>query len=170
MFKLLDISEALFSVGLIKNCAFGSDWAPNAFPPPYNTHLPKFLNRILGVPVELQTRLYKYFTDTLSMTIHYAKTRSDFSAMGIVDIGEGIYIHRTKLQTFTTDIATGSAAKIELHRFEFDRGMSWETALDKWNSISGANEGFYLSNEVKIFKFLFNFLIFNYSIYYSPVS
>ncbi|EFX67393.1 hypothetical protein DAPPUDRAFT_302026 [Daphnia pulex] len=142
-----NISEALFSVGLIKNCAFGSDWAPNAFPPPYNTHLPKFLNRILGVPVELQTRLYKYFTDTLSMTIHYAKTRSDFSAMGIVDIGEGKYNHRTKLQIFTTDIATGSAAKIELHRFEFDWGMSWETAQEKWNSITGANEGFYLSNE-----------------------
>ncbi|EFX62986.1 LOW QUALITY PROTEIN: hypothetical protein DAPPUDRAFT_308752 [Daphnia pulex] len=142
-----DISEALVSVGLIKKCALGTDWAPNAFPPPYNTHLPKFLNRILGVPVELQTRLYKYFTDTLSMTIHYAKTRSDFSAMGIVDIGEGKNIHRTKLQTFTTDIATGSAAKIELHRFEFDRGMSWETAQEKWNSITGANEGFYLSNE-----------------------
>lgn len=72
--------------------------------------------------------------------------------MGIVDIGEGKNIHRTKLQTFTTDIATGSAAKIELHRFEFDRGMSWETAQEKWNSITGANEGFYLSNEVKIFK------------------
>jgi hypothetical protein len=88
------------------------------------------------------------------MTIHYAKTRSDFSAMGIVDIGEGKYIHRTKLQTFTTDIATGSAAKIELHRFEFDWGMSWETAQEKWNSITGANEGFYLSNEVKMLKIL----------------
>lgn len=26
----------------------------------------KFLNRILGMPVELQNRLFKYFTDTLA--------------------------------------------------------------------------------------------------------
>lgn len=31
----------------------------------YN-NMSKFLNRILGMPVDLQNRLFKYFTDTLA--------------------------------------------------------------------------------------------------------
>lgn len=31
----------------------------------YN-NMSKFLNRILGMPVDLQNRLFKYFTDTLT--------------------------------------------------------------------------------------------------------
>lgn len=34
-------------------------------PQDYN-NMSKFLNRILGMPVELQNRLFKYFTDTLA--------------------------------------------------------------------------------------------------------
>ena len=147
LLQILDVSKALFSVGLVKKCALEINWKVNPYYPlPYNTHIPKFINRILGIPVELQTRLYKYFTDTLSMTIHFAKKRSDFSAMGIVDMGMGQNICQTELQTFTTDMEMGTA-KIELHRIEIDQGMQWEVAQEKWNSLTGANEGFYLSNK-----------------------
>jgi hypothetical protein len=144
---IIDMSKALLSVGLIKKSALEINWKVNAHPPPYNTSIPKFISRILGISVELQTRLYKYFTDTLSITIHHAKIRSDFSAMGIVDLEIGQNIPRIKLQTFTSDTVTGTA-KIELHRLEIDRGMSWETALEKWNSLTGDNEGFYISKKV----------------------
>lgn len=37
-----------------------------------------FLNRSLGVPVDLQNRLFKYFADTLNATILKAKKENQF--------------------------------------------------------------------------------------------
>lgn len=33
----------------------------------------KFLNRILGMPVDLQNRLFKYFTDTLAAVMEQGR-------------------------------------------------------------------------------------------------
>jgi len=45
----------------------------------------KFLNRILGVPVELQNCLFQYFTDTLTAIILQAKRngRWDLGILGL---------------------------------------------------------------------------------------
>lgn len=48
----------------------------------YN-NMSKFLNRILGMPVELQNRLFKYFTDTLQAIIVQAKKSGRFD-LGIL--------------------------------------------------------------------------------------
>lgn len=50
----------------------------------YN-NMSKFLNRILGMPVELQNRLFKYFTDTLQAIISQAKKSGRFD-LGILGI------------------------------------------------------------------------------------
>ncbi|VVC91949.1 unnamed protein product [Leptidea sinapis] len=52
-----DLASALVGVGLIIN----SEHQPGDY-----NNMSKFLNRILGMPVELQNRLFKYFTDTLA--------------------------------------------------------------------------------------------------------
>ena len=48
----------------------------------YN-NISKFLNRILGIEVELQNKLFRYFTDTLTSVIHDQKRRGAWD-MGIL--------------------------------------------------------------------------------------
>lgn len=110
-------------------------------------NISKFLNRILGMPVELQNRLFQYFTDTLAAIVIQAKKSGRYD-MGILDLGSGEdEVRRTKLYTFTARHPTGTA-KIELHTFEVERGMSWQVAKEKWSVLFGAHEGFYISTEV----------------------
>lgn len=59
----------------------------------YN-NMSKFLNRILGMPVDLQNRLFKYFTDTLQYIITQAKKSGRFD-LGI--LGEYIRISLRKI-------------------------------------------------------------------------
>lgn len=75
-----DIAGALVGVGLIVN----SETMPGvlALDKDYN-NMSKFLNRILGMPVDLQNRLFKYFTDTLQAIIAQAKKSGRFD-LGIL--------------------------------------------------------------------------------------
>lgn len=50
----------------------------------YN-NISKFLNRILGMPVELQNRLFQYFTDVLHHIITQAKKSGRFD-LGILGV------------------------------------------------------------------------------------
>lgn len=79
-----DIAGALVGVGIIVN----SEAMPGvlSLDKDYN-NISKFLNRILGMPVELQNRLFKYFTDTLTAIIGQAKKMGRFD-LGI--LGEKI--------------------------------------------------------------------------------
>lgn len=75
-----DIAGALVGVGIIIN----SENMPGvlSLDKDYN-NISKFLNRILGMPVNLQNRLFKYFTDTLTAVITQAKRTGRFD-MGIL--------------------------------------------------------------------------------------
>lgn len=75
-----DIAGALVGVGLIVN----SESMPGvlSLDKDYN-NISKFLNRILGMPVDLQNRLFKYFTDTLNATVSTAKKSGRFD-LGIL--------------------------------------------------------------------------------------
>ena len=50
--------------------------------------------------------------------------------------------------------ATGKA-KIELHVLNVERGLSWEGAQEKWEMLTGSEEGFYLSQQVIIILFIY---------------
>lgn len=77
-----DIAAALVGVGLIVN----SEQMPGVLclDKDYN-NISKFLNRILGMTVDLQNRLFKYFTDTLTAVIEQAKKlgRFDLGILGM---------------------------------------------------------------------------------------
>lgn len=139
-----DVADALVGVGLIVN----SENMPGvlSLDKDYN-NMSKFLNRILGMPVDLQNRLFKYFTDTLHAIVTQAKKTGRFD-MGILDLGaSGENVHRVKLIRFLRKHATG-VAPTELHVVQVERGMSWTEAVDKWSELSGPKEGFYLSHQV----------------------
>lgn len=74
------MADALVGVGVITN----SESMPGVLmlDKDYN-NMSKFLNRILGMPVDLQNRLFKYFTDTLNEIIKQAKKTGRFD-LGIL--------------------------------------------------------------------------------------
>ncbi|XP_055677272.1 protein strawberry notch isoform X2 [Lutzomyia longipalpis] len=140
-----DIAGALVGVGLIVN----SEAMPGilSLDKDYN-NISKFLNRILGMPVELQNRLFKYFTDTLTAIITQAKKLGRFD-LGILDLGAaGENVTRIKLTRFIRKHATG-VAPTELHTVHVERGMIWQEAIDKWADLASEKEGFYLSQQVR---------------------
>lgn len=122
-----DIAGALVGVGLIVN----SETNPGvlSLDKDYNS-ISKFLNRILGMPVDLQNRLFKYFTDTLAAIISKEKKMGRFD-MGILDLGAGgenvkIIKHIRFLRKHSTGVAP-----IELQTVHVERGMIWQEAIDK---------------------------------------
>ncbi|XP_077299576.1 protein strawberry notch isoform X2 [Arctopsyche grandis] len=140
-----DVANALVGVGLIVN----SEAMPGvlSLDKDYNS-MSKFLNRILGMPVDLQNRLFKYFTDTLQAIIAQAKRTGRFD-LGILDLGAaGECVRRVRRVRFMRKHATG-VAPTELHLVHVERGMSWTEAMDKWSELTGSREGFYLSHQVR---------------------
>ena len=148
--NVIDLTEALVGVGLICN----SETNPGvlALDKDYQ-NISKFLNRILGMPVDLQNRLFQYFTDTLAAIVTTAKKSGRYD-LGILDLGtEEAKIHRTHLYTFKTKHPTGTG-KIELQSFDVERGMSWDEAKSKWPLLFNAHEGFYISKDVSFLNII----------------
>ncbi|XP_011502559.1 PREDICTED: protein strawberry notch [Ceratosolen solmsi marchali] len=140
-----DVADALVGVGIICN----SESTPGilSLDKDYN-NISKFLNRILGMPVDLQNRLFKYFTDTLHDIIFQAKRTGRFD-MGILDLGaSGESVRRTRLFRFLRKHATGTAPT-ELHVVQVERGMTWSEASERWAELTDVREGFYLSHQIR---------------------
>lgn len=140
-----DVAGALVGVGLIVN----SETNPGvlSLDKDYNS-ISKFLNRILGMPVELQNRLFKYFTDTLAAIISKEKRMGRFD-LGILDLGTGgNNVKRIRLIRFLRKHSTG-IAPIELQTVHVERGMIWQEAMEKWADLEDEKEGFYLSHQVR---------------------
>lgn len=153
--KLTDVAVALVGVGIICN----SETNPGVVTLDKDyLNISKFLNRILGMPVDLQNRLFQYFTDTLAAIVLQAKKSGRYD-LGILDLGSGQdEVKRKKVISFMTRHPTG-VASIDLHTFEVERGMSWEQAKEKWSLLVGPQEGFYVTVDVRIFGFKLKFFM-----------
>ena len=158
------MAGALAKIDLVRN-----NHRPSTYPcpPSYNRSVSRFIRRIVGIPVELQTRLFQYFTDTLSIIIRHAMVSPDLHESGITDIGLNQEVRCTNLYTFSTQLSVGPE-KVELYRFEIDRGVIWIGAVEQWSLLTGPNDGFYTSKMVKYFQIIFNrvciffFLLFSF--------
>ena len=107
----------------------------------------KFLNRTLGMTVEVQKQIFQHFTDTLSVIVKNAKTSSCYD-MGILDSSCDITIIK-RIQLYKSDIqTTPEKSRIEIDCLEIDRGMSWNVAFKKFSELKSTNGGFYLSTVV----------------------
>ncbi|KAK8767521.1 hypothetical protein V5799_005700 [Amblyomma americanum] len=139
-----DCRKALVGVGLVNEDEFSK---MQTLDKDYN-NMSKFLNRILGIEVELQNALFKYFTDTLDAIISEAKRTGRYD-LGILDLGTaGDNVRRVKVDEFIRNHATGTA-KTELHTVGVERGLSFEASQDIWKELTGKEEGYYLSNQVR---------------------
>lgn len=105
----------------------------------------KFLNRILGMRVQFQNKLFQYYVNTYQDVVREEKRRKTFD-YGIQDLGaHGEELSMRSLATYSIQQST-SMARIELNLYEVtvNRGMTWEMALEKAGKLTGAN-GFYSS-------------------------
>jgi len=106
----------------------------------------KFMNRILGMVVELQNAIFTFFADTLNAVIQDAKNSGQFD-QGIVDISceESVVDHLDK-----NEFELDSTCRVFLHKVKIDRGYKWELAVDLEEKSYGENSGYYISKEVSV--------------------
>merc|ERR1712223_858569 len=137
-----DIADGLVGVGLITN---SEDMPGTLTLDKGHNDMSKFLNRILGMHVEKQNTLFKYFADTLNAIITQAKRTGKYD-QGILDVGltEEDQVDLVRTHTFIRKHSTGKA-KIELHVLQVERGLSWDASKEKWQELIGEDEGYYLS-------------------------
>ncbi|XP_070205689.1 protein strawberry notch homolog 1-like [Littorina saxatilis] len=114
-------------------------------------NISKFLNRLLGMPVDLQNSLFEYFNQSLSAIILEAK-RSGRWDMGILDLGSGQErVKKMETRVFVGNTATNTA-KTELSAVQVERGMAWSQAMDIWRRCQTMEEGFYVSLQERNLK------------------
>ncbi|KHN79039.1 Protein strawberry notch -like protein 1 [Toxocara canis] len=106
--------------------------------------IPKFLNRILGLPVHAQNALFQYFSDIVADLVSQAKHDGTYD-MGIMDLGMGGDEAR-KLETRVfLGRADNGSFRVEMHKIGVERGVIWEDAYAIWKDHHVDEDGFYLS-------------------------
>uniref|UniRef100_A0A0R3RFZ8 AAA_34 domain-containing protein n=1 Tax=Elaeophora elaphi TaxID=1147741 RepID=A0A0R3RFZ8_9BILA len=107
--------------------------------------IPKFLNRLLGLPVHAQNALFQYFSDIVAELVAQAKHDGTYD-MGIMDLGMGGDEAR-KLETriFMGHYESGFF-RVEIHKIGVERGVSWEDAYAIWKDHHEDQDGFYLAS------------------------
>ncbi|XP_020573250.1 protein FORGETTER 1 [Phalaenopsis equestris] len=107
----------------------------------------RFLNRILGLPPDIQNRLFELFINILELLVHNARSEGQFDS-GIVDIKANIIEQQGSPKTVHVDNLSG--ASTVLFTFTVDRGITWEFAKDVFDErqkdgLGSTNDGFYES-------------------------
>ncbi|XP_056373366.1 protein strawberry notch homolog 2 isoform X3 [Hyla sarda] len=108
----------------------------------------KFLNRMLGLEVHKQNSLFQFFSDTFDFLIERDKKDGKYD-MGILDLAPGVdEIYQESKETYLTP-GHPQDGQVVFYKISVDRGMSWDMALEKSESLQGPNEGFYRSYKVR---------------------
>ncbi|XP_022863527.1 protein FORGETTER 1-like [Olea europaea var. sylvestris] len=107
----------------------------------------RFLNRLLGLPPEIQNKLFELFVCILDLLIQNARTEGHLDS-GIVDMKANSVELQGNPKTVHVDHMSGASTM--LFTFTLNRGMKWESALslleEKQKDYPGLpNSGFYES-------------------------
>ncbi|CAA3028611.1 strawberry notch isoform X1 [Olea europaea subsp. europaea] len=142
---------ALISVGIIRDLVFGSgkDSGKNSgrIVDSDMHDVGRFLNRLLGLPPEIQNKLFELFVSTLDLLIQNARTEGQLDS-GIVDMKANSVELKGTPKTVHVDHMSGASTM--LFTFTLNRGMTWESALSlleekQKDNSSSPNNGFYES-------------------------
>ncbi|CCD69779.1 Protein strawberry notch homolog [Caenorhabditis elegans] len=105
--------------------------------------IPKFLNRILGLPVHAQNSLFHYFSEIVAELIAQSKHDGTYDT-GIMDLGTGDdQVRKLETRVFTGRVDNGSF-RVEIHKIGVERGVSWEEAMELHKEHSNDDDGFYI--------------------------
>ncbi|KAK1280548.1 hypothetical protein QJS04_geneDACA014302 [Acorus gramineus] len=107
----------------------------------------RFLNRLLGLPPDIQNRLFEFFISILDLLVYNARNEGHFDS-GIVDIKANLVELQGPPKTVHVDNTSG--ASTVLFTFTVDRGITWEYARslleEKQKDGNASNsDGFYES-------------------------
>ncbi|KAG9143262.1 hypothetical protein Leryth_010181 [Lithospermum erythrorhizon] len=120
---------ALVSVGIIRDAVIGNGKDPGNISGRIvdsDMHdVGRFLNRLLGLPLDIQNRLFELFVSILDVIIHNARVEGNLDS-GIVDMrASSIELQGTPK---TVHVDNMSGASTVLFTFTLDRGITWEAA------------------------------------------
>ncbi|XP_035269388.1 protein strawberry notch homolog 2 isoform X2 [Anguilla anguilla] len=108
----------------------------------------KFLNRILGLEVHKQNSLFQYFTDNFDYLIEKDKKEGKYD-MGILDLAPGNdKIYEETQEKFLT-AGNPQDGQVVLYKISVDRGMHWDEAYSKAQTLTGPDDGFYVSHRLR---------------------
>ncbi|KAA8523387.1 hypothetical protein F0562_009809 [Nyssa sinensis] len=148
---ILKGKAALVSVGIVRDTVLGNGKDSGRFSGRIvdsDMHdVGRFLNRLLGLPPEIQNRLFELFVSILDLLIQNAHIEGNFDS-GIVDMKANIIELQGTPKTVHVDQMSG--ASTVLFTFTMDRGITWEYAsalLDEKqkDGLGSADDGFYES-------------------------
>ncbi|KAL9146939.1 hypothetical protein ABFS82_13G142200 [Erythranthe guttata] len=147
---ILKGKAALVSVGIIRDSVYGNGKESGKISGRIvdsDMHdVGRFLNRLLGLPPDIQNRLFELFTGILDLILQNARVEGHLDS-GIVDIKANTIELQGSPKTVHVDSMSG--ASTVLFTFTLDRGMKWESAStlleEKQKDESGSNNGFYES-------------------------
>ncbi|EOY14275.1 RING/FYVE/PHD zinc finger superfamily protein isoform 2, partial [Theobroma cacao] len=142
---------ALVSVGIVRDTVLGNGKDNGKFSGRIvdsDMHdVGRFLNRLLGLPPDIQNRLFELFISILDVLVQNARIEGNLDS-GIVDMKANIIELQGNPKTVHVDQMSG--ALTVLFTFTLDRGITWESAstmLDekKKDGLGSASDGFYES-------------------------
>ncbi|PKI65561.1 hypothetical protein CRG98_014061 [Punica granatum] len=148
---ILKAKAALVSVGIVRDTVLGNGKDNFKFSGRIidsDMHdIGRFLNRLLGLPPEIQNRLFELFVSILDLTVQNARIEGHLDS-GIVDIRANLIELQGTPKTVHVDQMSG--ASTVLFTFTLDRGIMWETAsslLDERqkDGVGSSSDGFYES-------------------------
>ncbi|XP_024977453.1 protein FORGETTER 1 isoform X5 [Cynara cardunculus var. scolymus] len=142
---------ALVSVGIVRDTVVGNGKDSGKFSGRIvdsDMHdVGRFLNRLLGLPPEIQNRLFELFVSILDHLLQNARFEGQLDT-GIVDMKANTIELQGTPKTVHSDHMSG--ASTVLFTFVMDRGITWEAASallsEKQRDVSGSSaNGFYES-------------------------
>ncbi|CAH9053117.1 unnamed protein product [Cuscuta epithymum] len=120
---------ALVSVGIIRDSVLGNGRDPGKISGRIvdsDMHdVGRFLNRLLGLPPDIQNRLFELFVSILDLIVQNARMEGNLDS-GIVDMKANTVEYQGTPKTVHVDSMSGASTM--LFTFTLDRGLSWEYA------------------------------------------
>ncbi|KAJ8030843.1 Protein FORGETTER 1 [Holothuria leucospilota] len=143
---IIEMQESLVLMGVLETMN------SHSIKDSYVKDVSKFLNRILGLKVKKQNMIFNYFYECLQATIATAKKEGKYNE-GLLDISaSSVDIIGQPTEVFKDANKSTPTRHVSL---TIDRGMSWEMALERFNSLQGKRNGFYRSRYERFGRYLY---------------
>ncbi|XP_055332799.1 protein strawberry notch homolog 1-like [Paramacrobiotus metropolitanus] len=132
------MQKALRDVGLLEyHPKNGTHKVVNSF------KIDKFMNRILGLEIWLQSALFQYFVDTLDAVVHKAKEEGKYD-LGTMELGTPTRCAKL-VKRLCFEAKDKEKSVTFVYTVETERGMSFQDAKKLLDDNPGPNNGFYSS-------------------------
>ncbi|CAF4136663.1 unnamed protein product [Rotaria sp. Silwood2] len=139
--------KALIDVGLVSRV--NNTQQSIYIPEKDHNNMSRFLNRILGIRVQMQNLLFRFFSDVLNAVIVDARRNGSWD-LGILDLGTGeetVSVEKSQVFVLQTVQTNTTPLQVELHQIVVERGLAFSKAVQLKEQSINPDDGFYMSNE-----------------------